>query len=76
MEKIEVELSKDEALILFECLAQLDERDALPAKDQAEEKVFWTIQAQLESKLVEPFDPEYRVLVERAKARLSNEQQD
>ena len=72
-EKIVIELTKDEALVLFERLAHLSETESLPAEDHAEEKVFWSIEAQVEKTLVEPFAPNYRQLLAEAKARLTKD---
>lgn len=70
----QIELSNDEALILFERLAQLDDQGAFPVKDHAEELVFWKIQSQLEKSLVEPLKPDYRKLVLEAKARVTEKE--
>ena len=50
-----LELTSDEALVLFEWLARLDDRDALPTEDPAEEQVLWSLHGQLEKALTEPF---------------------
>ena len=65
-----LELTDDEALVLFEWLARLDGQDALPVEDAAEEMVLWSLLAQLEKVLVEPLRPDYDDLVERARARV------
>ncbi len=65
-----LELTNDEALVLFDWLARLDGQDALPVEDAAEETVLWSLLAQLEKVLVEPFRPDYDDRVERARARL------
>ena len=69
-EKIKIELLNDEALVLFECLARLDETDSFPVQYHAEELAFWQLHGQLEMTLVEPFDPKYREIIAAAKARL------
>jgi hypothetical protein len=76
MRKIQIELSDDEALILFERLAQLDDQNALPAQDHAEELVFWNVQGQLERRLVAPLKPNYKELVEEAKTRVTMKEYD
>lgn len=62
---VTIELSDAEALVLFEWLASHDE---LPFDDGAEQTVLWSIEAQLEKTLIEPFRPEYRALVDAARA--------
>lgn len=73
-DKIQLELTQDEALVLFERLNQLDQTGALPAEDTEEEQIFWNIQAQLEKVLVEPFDPQYHEILSEAKKRLQDKQ--
>lgn len=66
-----LELTDDQALVLFELLARLDERDAFPVEDSSEEGVLWCLQGQLEKALSEPFRADYRELVEQARARVN-----
>ena len=49
---MKLELTSDEALVFFEWLSRLDERDALPVEDPAEEQVLWRLHGQLEKTLV------------------------
>jgi hypothetical protein len=59
-------LSKAEALVLFEWLAKLDSLQP-PFIHPSEEKVFWKIEGQLESILVEQFAPNYDELLSQAR---------
>jgi hypothetical protein len=65
---VTVELSADEALVLFEWLAGLDE--AKFAVGEPEKRVLWRIEAALEKSLAEPFAKDYAELVEQARRRL------
>lgn len=65
-----IDLTDDQALVLFEWLARLDEADAFPVEDPAEELVLWALHGQLEKLLRQPFDPRYRELVAEARARV------
>ena len=67
---MKLELTEDEALVLFEWLSRLDERDEPPCEDPAEEHVLWSLHGQLEKQLVEPFQENYRQLLESARMRL------
>lgn len=67
---MKLELNDDQALVLFEWLSRLDERDGLPADHPSEEKVLWCIHGQLEKTLVEPFREDYAALVDRARKRV------
>ncbi|WP_197073182.1 hypothetical protein [Microbacterium oxydans] len=63
---VELHLTAAEALVLFEWLASVNESGALVV-DEAERRVLWDLESQLETKLVEPFLPGYRALVDEAK---------
>lgn len=67
---IDVKLSKDEALILFEWLAHFDETETLPTRDESEQKVLWLLEGKLEKKLTEPLLPDYLDRVKEAKKRI------
>jgi hypothetical protein len=69
--EVVIRLPHAEAVVLFHCLFRLDESDSLPCEDPAEKRVFWDIQTQLESILVEPLQPNYNELVSRARQAVS-----
>jgi len=68
-EHVEISLTRSEALVLFEWLAN-DEAGQRKIPDKAEDAVLLRIEAQLESKLVEIVKPDYRNLVDAAKRRI------
>jgi len=70
MENIEISLSKDEALVLFEFLARFSTSDKLEIVDQAEERALWNIEALLEKILVEPFSENWTSIIAEARRRL------
>jgi hypothetical protein len=67
---VHLELTGDEALVLFEFLGRLDEDGTLAVKDQSEERALWNLLCLLEKQLVEPLLPEYEVLLTAARDRL------
>ena len=67
-----LELNADQALVLFDWLARLDERDSLPCEHEAERQVLWVVQGQLEKALTEPFQSNYKELTEQARSRVMN----
>ncbi|MBX3399861.1 MAG: hypothetical protein KF873_14045 [Gemmataceae bacterium] len=69
-EPVRLELTGDEALVLFEFLARFDEDGTLAIRDPAEERVLVRLQGVLEKALVEIFHPAYTELVEAARGRL------
>ena len=74
MDGVELKLTTDEALVLFEFLCRFSHEDDLAIHDQAEERALWNLQCVLEKVLLEPFSPEYNALVEAARNRLRDEQ--
>lgn len=71
--KVLLELSKDEALVLFEWLHRFNEAEDKRFEDQAEQRVLWNLEAMLESALVEPFDAKYDELLTAARARVRDD---
>lgn len=64
--KMRIELSHEESLVLHELLYRLENAENL-FEDPAEQEVLWHIQAQLEKKLVEPFQADYPAVIEAAR---------
>lgn len=71
-EKIIIELSKAEALVLFELLARFDKDEKLIIENQAEARVLWNVHCSLEKVLVEPFSPDYEKLLTEARTEVGN----
>jgi hypothetical protein len=67
---VTVELTRAEALVLFEFLARYMKEERLEIEDQAEQRVLWDICASLEKILAEPFAPDYVDLVAKARAQV------
>lgn len=63
-------LTHDQALVLFEWLSREDGRNSIPAEHEAERKVLWLLEGQLERTLVEPLQADYRALVAVARERV------
>ncbi len=68
---MKLDLNEDEALVFFEWLSRLDERDVLEYEDPAEREVLWILHGQLEKVLSQPFRPNYRELVVHARSQVS-----
>lgn len=61
---VTLELSADEALVLFDWLAGTSQTGApVPFDDPAEQQVLWNLECALERILVEPFSTDYRSLL-------------
>ncbi len=66
-ERITIELSSEESLVLFEFLSRFSNDHKLEIHDQAEERVLWNMCCDLEKTLVEPFRPDYADLLQKAR---------
>ena len=70
---VTLELSADEALVLFEWLARTsDAGHPMPFADEAERRVLGNVLCLLERVLVEPFSAEYDSLLQAARSRLND----
>lgn len=71
--KVNIELSKEEAIVLFEFLSRFNESDDLSRfKDQSEQRVLWDIECILEKELSEPFRADYQEIVNKAREHVRN----
>jgi len=73
MSNVNLTLSKDEALVLFEFLSRFSDEEKLEIKDKSEEQVLWNVQGSLEKLLSEPFSKEYSSLLDKARRNLTHE---
>jgi hypothetical protein len=69
---IEIRLTQDEALVLFEFFARFQETDRLRLTNNAEFIALSRISAQIDRVLVQPFRQDYVELLEAARQRLSD----
>ncbi|MFZ5828459.1 MAG: hypothetical protein ACOY3P_00135 [Planctomycetota bacterium] len=69
-EPVHLELTGDEALVLFDFLQRFDDEQTLAIRDQAEERALWNLHCLLQKQLVEIFCPNYDVLLAAARDRL------
>jgi len=67
---VSITLSRDEALVLFECVSRFSQTDELGIEDPAEKQALWSVCNELEQALVEPLLPDYRDRLEGARERL------
>lgn len=74
-EAIIIKLDKDEALVLFDFLSRVNNKDLKEIfEDQAELKTLWILEGQLEKQLVEPFKPGYTDIIRDARNRIRDEE--
>jgi hypothetical protein len=71
-EPVLLQLSKDEALVLFDWLSREDGGGELPARDGAEGRALWRLHGALERVLAEPFLASYAERLRTARQRLAD----
>lgn len=73
--KISIQLTSDEALVLYDWLTRFNNNAKAKFDDQAEQRVLWDLEALLEKTLVEPFGDEYNELLSRARTNVRDSDQ-
>lgn len=73
-EKVRIDLSKDEAIVLFEFLSSFSDKGTLQIVDQAEERVLWNVCCDLEKVLSEPFLETYLKVLNEARDRVRDKE--
>jgi hypothetical protein len=74
MNEVTINLTNDEALVLFEFLSRFSDKDRLSIKDQAEQRALWNLTCLFEKTLSEPFSTEWPQIIEGARSRLRDEE--
>ena len=70
---VEIKLTKDEALVLFDFLSRFSNEDKLSIQDQAEERALWNLTCIFEKSLAEPFSTEWQSIIKGARNRLRDD---
>lgn len=72
-DKVALELTKDEAIILFDFLSRFNQTDHADIfEDEAEKIVLWNVETVLENTLVEPFMSDYDDIIKRTRKKFGN----
>lgn len=71
--EVQISLSADEALVLFEFLSRFDESNELTIVDQAEERALSNLLGPLQKQLVPPFQQDYVEQLQQARNRLRDD---
>lgn len=72
-EPVTIELSGDEALVLFEWLSNRVTKESFDDfDDQAEQRALWDLLAELEHRMVAPFREDYDLVLGEARGRVRN----
>ena len=72
-EEIEINLTKDEALVLFEFLSRFSDKNELKIEHQSEERALWNLKCIFEKVLSEHFSKDYFKIIEVAREQLKDE---
>lgn len=70
-EPVKIELDEDQALVLFDWLCRLNDSQAPVVTHEAEQRILWDMQSDLESVLVAPFEANYNELLAQARNRVA-----
>ena len=70
---IKLEITNDEALVLFEMLSRFSDTDVLSIEHQAEQRALWNLTCVFEKIISEAFDDDYKKSLEAARERLQYE---
>jgi len=71
--KLKIELTEDEAWVLFELTRRFSETDELTIEDQAEERALWNLCCVFEKSLHQESDIEYKSFIKQCRDRLRDE---
>ncbi|KFC61470.1 hypothetical protein [Massilia sp. LC238] len=71
--EVQISLSADEALVLFEFLSRFDESNELTIVDQAGERALSNLLGPLQKQLVPPFQQDYVEQLQQARNRLRDD---
>ena len=72
--QVNIEISKNEAIVLFEFLERFNQiKNKKIFEDQAEQRVLWDLESILENKLVELFNENYKKIVYNARQIVRDE---
>jgi hypothetical protein len=65
-----ITLSSDHVLILYELVARLNADKHLQLADQAEQRVLWDLESELETKVTAVLAPDYKAQLASARQRV------
>lgn len=73
--KVNIELTNDEAVVLFEFLSRFNQSELTGSfEDQAEQRVLWNIESDLEKKLSEIFKSNYQEILKIAREKIRDKE--
>lgn len=71
--RVAIELTGDEALVLYDWLTRFNQEADSGCVDQAEQRVLFDLESMLETALVAPFQDDYAKLLAQARSKVRDE---
>ena len=71
--RVTLDLTSDEALVLYEWLTRFNQQDDTAFADQAEARVLFDLEAMLEKRLMAPLQSDYAQLLAQARSNVRDE---
>jgi hypothetical protein len=71
--RVKIELTSDEALVLYDWLARFNQQAHTDFADQAEERVLFDLEGMLERALVAPLQSDYADILAQARSKVRDE---
>jgi hypothetical protein len=72
MKSINIPLSRDEAIVLFDYISRLNTNEGQGFNHQAEQRILWDIEAELEKQLSEVLHSNYKEILNEARSKVSD----
>ncbi len=72
-DSINLNITKDEALVLFELVSRYSNTDILSIEHQSEQRALWNLTCVFEKTINEAYDIEYKEALELARSNLKDE---
>jgi len=71
-ETINLEITKEEAVVLFEFLSRFSDKDIISIEHQSEERALWNLHCTFEKIINEAFSGDYKKALESARESLKD----
>jgi len=68
--RISIDLSEDAAVVFFDFLTRFSNSGSLEIQDQAEERVLWYLQCELETRDLKPDEPDGKKAIAAARQKV------
>ena len=73
MNQLDIKVTKDEAIVLFELLSRYSKTDVLSVEHKAVQLAVWNLTCLFEKNIAKAFDIDYQEALHAARLKLQNE---